>query len=312
MPHVETTLGPRQPEQLGTVLMHEHVIFGLPGADLDPLHPFDRQTVTRRAIDRLTEARQAGLGTLVDLTAIGVMRDIDLMRTVSKRSGVPIVACTGFWLARGIPQHFADLQSRDLASIMLHELRGSGIGNSGVHAGIIKVATSKDAIHPLEERVLHAAAWAQRETGCCISTHTTGSSMGPEQVAILTQEGVDLRRVVIGHCDDRDDLDYLHRLLDLGITAQFDHIGANSEWTLPDARKVELLASLVAEGFAPQLTLSHDSLTHVLGLPDDSQPLHRRPSYLLTEFRQQLLQAGVSEAALHQMQVANPARLLPF
>jgi phosphotriesterase-related protein len=194
---------------------------------------------------------------------------------------------------------------------MLHELR-RGIGTSGVRAGIIKVATGLNTIHPVEERVLRAAARAQRETGCCISTHTTGSSMGLEQIAIFAEEGADVSRVIIGHSDDRDDLDYVHQMLERGVTVEFDHIGANNAWTLPDTRKVEIIASLISEGFAQQLTLSHDSLASIRGRPAEVQPLHRRPSHVLTWFTDELRHSGVSDVALEQMLVHNPARLLPF
>jgi predicted metal-dependent phosphotriesterase family hydrolase len=298
---IQTTIGALTPADLGAVLMHEHLVFGLEGYET-----WDRAAVTALATERLAEARETGVGTLVEMTTCGVMRDIDLMLAVSRQARVPIVVATGCWLANAIPQRLAELNTRGLAKVFVDELT-VGIDQSGIRAGIIKAATGINAVHPLEERVLHAAAWAQRETGACISTHTSGSSLGVEQIDLLREAGADLTRVVIGHCDNREDLDYLHALLAHGVTVQFDHIGANAPWTLPDERKVELLTTLIDEGFVTQLTLSQDTIAHIAGRPDAEQPLHRRPSYLLNEFVRHL-----PGDAVHQILVVNPARLLPF
>lgn len=307
---VQTVAGQRPADSLGQVLMHEHMIFERPGWEHNSLIRWDREAAVARNVDRLVEARAAGLGALVDLTAIGVARDIPFLREITIASGVPIVACTGWWMAPGITSYFAGMEIDALTRIMIHELT-KGIGDTGIRAGIIKVATAENHIDPLEENVLRAAARAQRETGCCISTHTTHSTMGEEQVDLFEAEDADLSKVVIGHSDDRNDLDYLRRLLARGVTVQFDHINVNL-W-VSDAEKVEMLATLIGEGHVERLTLSQDTVGELPGRPDDPRPfLKRRPAYLLTTFLPMLRQAGVSEAAIEQIMVENPARLLPF
>src|SRR5262249_2659733 len=142
----------------------------------------------RTLIERHKDAKAVGLGTLVDLTAIGVTRDISLMQDVSKGSDVHVIAATGWWLKQGIQAHFATLEVEDLAKIMIHELT-KGIGPDGPKAGIIKVATAENNIEPEEAKVLHAAGRAQAETGVCVSSHTSRSTMGEEQIEILASEG---------------------------------------------------------------------------------------------------------------------------
>jgi phosphotriesterase-related protein len=318
MPSVQTVLGPVDQESLGQVLMHEHLLFALPGWDLDCTLAWNRAAALERIAGELTAARQAGLGSFVDLTAIGVCRDPEFMREVSSRSGVHLLAATGWWIAAGIAQHFQTLTVERLHQIMLREIT-QGIGSTGVKAGIIKVGTSKDQVLPAEENVLRAAARAQVDTGCLISTHTSVSTMGLEQASILSAEGADLRRVVIGHSDDRIDLDYHRRLLERGVTVQFDHIGSRlvqgvlmESGYVTDEQKVEMLATLIGEGYLSQLTLSHDSVGDLPARPGANETHYCKYTYIFEAFVPRLLRDGVSEEAIRAMLVSNPSRLLPF
>ena len=55
--------------------------------------------------------------------------------------------------------------------------------------------------------MLRAVAHVHRETGVPISTHTHAAShRGRDQQRVFREEGVDLSRVVIGHCGDTTDL----------------------------------------------------------------------------------------------------------
>ncbi len=75
------------------------------------------------------------------------------------------------------------------------------------HAKQHPEAARQRKITPLEEKVFIAAALAHNQTGRPISTHTSFSTMGLEQLALLQAHGVDLSRVTVGHCDLKDNLD---------------------------------------------------------------------------------------------------------
>jgi phosphotriesterase-related protein len=109
-----------------------------------------------------------------------------------------------------------------------------GIGTSGVKAAIIKCATDTAGVTPVIETILRASARAQKATGVPISTHTWAAGRtGLAQQAIFAQEGVDLRRVIIGHSGDSEDLDYLRGLMERGSTIGMDRFGL-----CPDSRTV--------------------------------------------------------------------------
>lgn len=311
MPTVQTVTGPRDPATLGRTAMHEHLLFGLPGWTENPLINWDRAASIQRGVEYLQRAKGAGLGALVDATAIGVTRDIAYLREVSEKAEFPIVFSTGWWLIVGMQQHFSGATVEMLRDIMIHELTKE-VRGTGVRAGIIKVASSRDEMHEAEAKVIAAAGQAQAATGCAVTTHTSGSTLGEEQIAILLKNGAAPEKLIIGHSDDRGDIDYHRRLLSHGVTVEFDHIGVGEPRSLSDETKAQMVATLVNEGFAKQLTLSLDS---VLDLPDRPEALGdsmREPAHLMTKFVPLMRAAGVSEDDIDQMLVRNPARLLPF
>ena len=64
------------------------------------------------------------------------------------------------------------------------------------------------------------------QTGVPISTHTHAATRrGLEQQRIFTEEGVDLSRVVIGHCGDTTDIGYLEELIGNGSYIGMDRFG---------------------------------------------------------------------------------------
>ncbi len=96
---------------------------------------------------------------------------------------------------------------QELAQEMVDEIE-QGIDGTELKAGIIaEIGSSEGKITPLEEKVFIAAALAHNQTGRPISTHTSFSTMGLEQLALLQAHGVDLSRVTVGHCDLKDNLD---------------------------------------------------------------------------------------------------------
>lgn len=83
--------------------------------------------------------------------------------------------------------------------------------------------------------MFHAAALAYHATGRPISTHTSFSTMGPEQLALLQSYGVPADRVVIGHCDLKDNLETVLHLIDQGAWVQFDTIGKTATTRMKNA-----------------------------------------------------------------------------
>lgn len=339
-----TVRGPVPAAELGPALMHEHLFFDLSTwllpapahkawlADApvglttfaevyrDPMISRDNlffadEAVAEQELRWLAEAEGGGPATLVDVTLDSIGRDPAALRRLSERTGVHIVAGCGWYVQPTHTPAVTAASEDELAARLIAEIR-DGIRDTGVRPGIIGELGVSDGIHPEEVKVLRAGAIASRETGLAVTIHCPipHERRGPEIVGILEAAGADPTRVILGHqSHTAHDLDYQRACIATGATVQFDRFGAEflyESWggyrEPRDQDVVATIATLVAEGHAGNVLLSHDACyrtqlrsfggvgyTHVAG-----------------HVRGWLEAAGVSPADLRRITVGNPARLL--
>jgi predicted metal-dependent phosphotriesterase family hydrolase len=309
MAHVQTVLGPVDPATLGVTLPHEHTQIALWHIE----SRWDYWQLTRDAELIATELRafrDAGGGTIVDLTLPGVGRDPAWLQDVARATGLNVVmGCGWYRTAYYPPELLVDRRSVDsLADELVREI-DDGVGDSGVRPGIIgEIGTDKPWLSALEERVHRAAARAARRTGLALTTHAVMSAVGLDQLTIFEAEGVDPSRVVIGHADSYPHLDHYLAIVERGASVEFDFLGMSftPAERLGEGRVIELLCELLARGHMERVLLSQD-VCH------DSQLSHyggNGYTYLVRTFLPRLREAGVSETDIEAMTVANPRRLL--
>jgi phosphotriesterase-related protein len=305
MSTVQTALGPIATAELGPTLMHEHIVTRSPGVQENWPHLWDREAIVALAERKLTDLHGRGIRAIVDLTTVDLGRDIDLIAAVARRSPVRVIVATGVWW---MPQRYFGAHGiDDVAALFVRDIT-QGIGLSGIKAAIIKCATDTAGVTPVIENILRASARAQKATGVPISTHTWAAGrVGEVQQAIFAQEGVDLRRVIIGHSGDSDDLAYLRGLMERGSTIGMDRFGL--EHFLPTEKRVEVLARLCAEGYAGRMVLSHDANCWSDMLSEEAKR-RTRPRWHYNHISDDILpalrKAGVKEDQLEQMLVGNP------
>ncbi|HEY4634277.1 MAG TPA: hypothetical protein VIH00_10200 [Candidatus Limnocylindrales bacterium] len=309
MAHVQTVLGPIDPSELGVTLPHEHTQIAL-------WHVPDRWDywqLTRDEpviLEELAAYRAAGGGAIADLTLPGVGRDPAWLVGLARASGLHIVMGAGWYRGAYYPaEALIDRRSvDDLADELVREAT-DGVGDTGVRPGILgEIGTDKPWVSALEERVHRAVARAARRTGLAISTHAVMSPVGGAQLRIFEEEGADPTRVVIGHADSYPSLDHYLEIMERGASIEFDFLGMSFTPTERhgEARVVALLCELLGRGHVEHVLLSQD-VCH------DSQ-LRRYEgngyTYLAEVFLPRLRDAGVSEAEIETMTVANPRRML--
>jgi phosphotriesterase-related protein len=305
MPQVDTALGPIDTARLGPTLMHEHIVTRSPGVQENWPHLWDRAAIAALGEQKMGDLHGRGIRAIVDLTTVDLGRDIDLIVSVAKRSRVHVIVATGVWW---MPQRYFSVHGvDDVAALFVRDIT-QGIGTSGVKAAIIKCATDTAGVTTVIENILRASARAQKATGVPISTHTWAAGRtGEAQQAIFAQEGVDLRRVIIGHSGDSDDLRYLRGLMERGSTIGMDRFGL--EHFLPTEKRVEVLAKLCAEGYASRMVLSHDANCWSDMLSEEAKA-RTRPKWNYNHIPDDILpalrKAGVTEEQIHQMLVDNP------
>jgi phosphotriesterase-related protein len=308
---VQTLRGPVDGADLGRVLMHEHLFTVDPDVARNVDTGWDEDAEVERAVQRLTELQVAGIGTLVDLTVIGLGRDVPLMLRVATRAPLHIVAATGLYTFHDVPMYFRYRGTDHMADCFVRDI-DDGIGETGVRAGILKCATDEPGVTDGVAKVLRAVARAQLRTGVPISTHThAASERGLDQLRIFVDEGVDPGRVVIGHSGDSTDLDYLQRLLDTGATLGMDRFGLDA--ILGFAERVATVAELCARGYAGQLVLSHDASCFADVLSEQMRQ-RANPNWHFGHITRDVLPAlrerGVTDEQIETMLVRNPRRIL--
>ncbi len=312
MSQVNTVLGPLDSADLGFTLSHEHITLGAAGTAAAYPGFQDRQAIADAASAALTEAYAGGVRTIIDVTTLDLGRDIPLMQEVSRRSGVHAIPCCGNHLS--IPRIFWGAPVDKVAALFIKEIE-EGIEDTGVKAGIIKVASDRGGITENEEVILRAAARACNATGTRISTHTwSPDRVGEEQVRILKEEGVDLNRVYIGHSNDDTDVDYLTGLLDEGVWLGLDRYpGGRTPETPRWEMRTAVVKQLIDAGWAHRLMLSHD---HSTPLVQPSEELRREREafnpdgylFITRNVLPRLLELGAAQDDINAMMIDNPRR----
>lgn len=316
---VQTYTGPVDADELGTTLIHEHVFVGHPELDLNLPHPeWDEPALIEAAVDGLERLWALGIRTVVDLTVLGLGRDVGRVAKVAARTSVRLLASTGYYTADVLPAYFHThgpgllIDSPDpLIELFIRDIE-TGIADSGVRAAMLKVVTDRPGITDDVRRVMIAAAEAHLHTGVPITTHTHAPSQnGRDQLAFFRECGVAPERLIIGHCGDSQDLDYLRELMDAGATIGLDRFGM--EHVLPDDARITTLLALLRLGYAEKMVLSHDAAFFSRVTPPSWRAEHTPHWHMENIPRRlvpRLLADGAGEEDLHQMLVVNPARLL--
>jgi phosphotriesterase-related protein len=313
MATVNSVLGPLDTSELGFTLTHEHVAISSAGIlQTYPELYGDLQELDEQAVIALSEARDGGVRTIIDLSTLDLGRDVRMLADLSRRTGVNIIAATGIW--RDVPRAFWMRDPDEIAALFIREIE-QGIEGTGIKAGIIKVANDAEGIAPEAEIVLRAAARTSKRTGVRISTHSHAPSrVGELQVAIFEDEGLDLDRVYIGHSNDTTDLDYLLGLVRKGVWLGLDRYLTMTQ-VGPDVEgRAQTLAALIEAGVGDRLMVSHDWL--VLAAFRGSDPRASRshnPDGWLFATRKlfpRLRELGISQEQIDLLNNDNPRRFL--
>ena len=304
---IQTVRGLIRPDQLGVTLPHEHLydqLWEIAGRN-DYAGQLDDDELV---CDEVLAFRKAGGQSIVECTVRGIGRSPERLVRVSDRTAVHIVMGCGWYREPYYPP--GDLIDRrsvdDLASEIIFEIE-SGVAESGIHPGIIgEVGTDKSWVSAQEERVHRAAARAHLATGLALTTHSIGKPVGLMELNIFEDEGVDPRRVIIGHCDHPFclSLEYHREILKRGAFVQFDTVGNKASEL--EERAFQLLLKHLEAGFADQLMLSQDvcKVQHFRCLGGNGF------TYVLETFLPKLRKAGVSDDLIQKMIVENPKRIL--
>jgi phosphotriesterase-related protein len=339
MATVMTVMGPLSSADLGLSLTHEHILndvtswwhptssIGLnPGEfshrkiDIEDLwdlkhDPFGNLDNCRLddvdlAVEEVGRFVALGGRTIVETTGLGLGRDMAGLRRVSERTGINIIAGTGFYLEAAQPPFVATSSTDELAELIVNDVRE---GEDGIRPGIIGEIGVGARFTAAERKSLAAACMVQRDTELPLQVHLPGwFRLGDEVLDFVEANGVDPASVVLCHMNPSGaDQEYQRRLIARGAWLQYDMIGAELYYAdqgvqcTSDEEDARHIAELVRDGFGHRLLLSSDVFLKCL--------LRRYggPGYghLLQYFVPRLERHGLSTDDVEQLLASNPRAL---
>jgi phosphotriesterase-related protein len=83
--------------QLGTALIHEHVLVDFIGADKITPDRWKHEEVIKKVLPYLLEIKARGIQTIVECTPAFIGRDVLLLQKLSRQSGLNILTNTGYY-----------------------------------------------------------------------------------------------------------------------------------------------------------------------------------------------------------------------
>ena len=337
-----TVRGPVDPSTLGRTLMHEHIFidFQLPLPEPSP-HATEvgisheklslanlsavRSGVWNQDNDSLRDwedsyneviqYKRVGGGTIVDVSNIRLGRDPKALFRMSNATELNIVMGAGWYQKRYHPLNMDRLTLEEMTQIIVRDI-AVGVDGTRIRSGVIgEIGINGNPLTPNEIKSTRASARAARLTGAPMSFHVGGYREEKFTILdIVASEGVDLKRVVMGHSNGLAlDLPLARRVLARGVTLEFDWLGAlgSPGGTLgasDDIKVAQGLVQLVKEGYGDRIVIAHDVCTKLqlkkyggLGF-----------TYIDDYFLPTLKKMGLTDADIRKIMIDNPARQLTF
>ena len=341
---VQTVLGAIAPEAIGITLPHEHllidfrVMFVEPAAasdkgrawepvsldnlgwvrqnfnaNLDNLRLLDERT----AEDEIRLFQRAGGRTVVDPTPKTLARDPLALARIARATGLNVVMGSGYYVAASHPPDMDRRSVDDLTREIIADVT-TGVGDTGVRAGLIGEIGTTAPWTDNEKKVLRAAIAAQRVTGAPLMIHPGRHPAMPMELAeFVEKEGGDLRRTIMCHlCRTIADVRAVIDLAETGIWLEYDLFGLENSYypyqpsfDMPnDGGRMAHVLALIEAGHRDRILMSHDIAYKTSLVKYGGYGYH----HLLVNVVPRLRAKGVDAAGLRRLLVENPARAFAF
>jgi phosphotriesterase-related protein len=271
------------------------------------------------ATNEAGQYRLAGGHTLINCDLPGMGRDPTALQRIARATELNIVASTGWYVQASHPPEIARKSVEELSDIMINEIT-TGIGNTGVKAGNIgEIAMSgqpHEPFQPGEEKVLRAAARAQKATGVSLTVHP--NFLGDHwdtYIDILEKEGANLGKCYMSHLGLYPDANVAKRILkrgvgfvsydQLGHEELFENVMGPGRGFSTDKEEVRCVIELLEAGYTDRVLLCAEVAMKTCYKAYGGWGY----SHVHENIIPWLKSLGASEEQIHSMMVDNPRRL---
>ncbi len=314
---VNTVLGTVPADSLGVVAIHEALLSVLPGAQYAYDITLDQAKIFDTLASKLRAFKAAGGGTVVDNTGMFHGRDLPLLESLARATGVNIIASTGMGPEENLGGYFLTPQTNPptpwpadkFADLLAQEITDGMVIprlERRAPAGLVITEADAHGITPTEVSLFQGSARAALRTGVALSVRW-GTDAHAELAHVLG-EGLESNRVIVANLDRADAVaeGVPATVAAKGAYVALDHVGQNDGSYIDDAARVTLVTELIAAGHADRILLSSNAIGVAAGLTPVTLPYE----FVLTEFVPALRAAGVSDADVQQILVDNPRDVL--
>lgn len=297
---IQTVNGCIESDEIGITMSHEHICVDLSRVRNNLDSTFGNEPIV---IEEIKQAMDLKVKTFIEVTCNDMGRDAIELKNISDKTGIQIVASTGFYLDEYHSNEVKNKSIKEIAEIFIHDLT-VGIDDTSIKAGVIGEVASSEIMTKSEEKVLHAAAIAANSVGCAITTHCQSGKLGEEQITIFLNEKVNPDKVILGHIDLSNDINYMISLMEKGFNIGFDTIG--KEAYLLDTHRANNLKTLIDKGYADKIVLSQDisRKSYFNGMGE-----YLGYSTVMKKFIPMLFDVGVKRDDVFKMLMFNPQRI---
>lgn len=336
--------GELNPEDLGIVLPHEHLLIDTRAYWKEPEKEIDKELAKKPVtldirgdivyrpflflenlyrdniddtIEELMLFKNQGGSSIVDLTNIGLGRNPFTLLSLYNATGVNIIMGTGYYLPFLYSSEIKSKSEAEITKDIVNEFE-YGIDNSGMRPGII----GEVGIHDFDEsdfeiKNLKASAKAQREIGCALNIHQPNwKRIGNKILNVLEKERVDLSRVILSHCDC-DTLtkvaDYHDSLAKRGAYIEYDIFGAEfssveGKFFPSDGERIRAIKEQIKRGNLKNILISHDACHKIAFTKWGGFGW----AHILKHIVPRLKQEEITNEQIETIIIKNPKRVLSF
>jgi phosphotriesterase-related protein len=245
-------------------------------------------------------------------------RDVKLYQTLSKTTGVHIIASTGLGPEKMLSGYFTTPQTHpptpwpahQFARLFIQEaVEGivvPRVERTGL-AGMVTSIATRNGITEIEKNLFQACAITSLETGVPMSVQFGADAV--HDLDVILQKGIDPSRIIIGGLDRIEAVDKKEAfaIAERGSYVALDYVGwSTSEGYINDADRADLIVELFEKGFGERVLIS----SNAVGCAKGYQAKELGFDYLLTKFVPTLRKAGLTEQQIRTLLEENPKRVL--
>jgi len=349
MKKVHTVLGPIDPDQMGITLPHEHLSADLkclyiPPQDsdrgseslpwtLDNLYHIQQFPYSHKSnivlndsegeaavLDSLYKFREVGGGCIVENSSQGWLRKSGYLKDLSAKTGVHIVAGTGYYVERAHSQSILDNATvENITEHLTKEILDGCVDDPTVKCGFIGEIGVSDDMRGIERKAIEAAAETQQTTGAAVGFHPGRTQDSPFDIMrVFLEAGGRPDKAILCHTSRTlQDMDKLAEFSYLGTYIQFDLFGNEKSFyptkpslTYPnDAQRIESMLHLLnEEGRSERILASQDIHTK-----------HRLEKfgghgykYMVKYMMERMMKKGITPEQLKRIFIDNPAAVFAY